>query len=81
MKFKLEIKYNKEILLYSDIGGWHLLKKGENYVVPLILFTSNKAQAYREKGGKKFFYKKKMDKQNVTSVNVSYAVGKKELPL
>jgi hypothetical protein len=81
MKFNLKIKYNKETLLYSEIYGWHLLKKGEGYVVPLILFTSNKAQAYREKGGKKFFYKKKMDKQNVISVNVSYSVEKKKLPI
>lgn len=80
MNFKIKIKYNKETLLYSDIGGWHLLKK-KNYVVPLILFESNKSKAYREKGGSKFFYKKKMDKQDIVEINKSFKVGKKELPL
>jgi|LakMenE18May11ns_1017448.scaffolds.fasta_scaffold9959114_10 hypothetical protein len=78
MNFKIKIKYNKETLLYSDIGGWHLKKK--NYVVPLILFESNNSKAYREKGGSKFFYKKKMDKQDIIEINKSFTVGKKELP-
>ncbi len=82
MKFKLEIKYNKETLLYSDVCGWHLLKK--DHVVPLILFAVGKSKeykAYREKGGSKFYYKKKMDKQKVICINKSFTVGKKELPL
>jgi hypothetical protein len=69
--FTLQIRYNKDILLYSD--GWYV--RVSDYVEPLILFKVGDADAYRVKGGKKFYYKRKMERLGATKVELTLRVG------
>jgi hypothetical protein len=71
LTFTLQIRYNKDVLLYSD--GWYLLVS--DYVEPLILFKVGDADAYRVKGGKKFYYKRKMERLGATKVLVELPIG------
>jgi hypothetical protein len=69
--FTLQIRYNKDVLLYS--AGWYLLVS--DYAEPLILFKVGDADAYRVKGGKKFYYKRKMERLGATKVDLTLRVG------
>jgi hypothetical protein len=73
LKFTLQIKYNNDILLYSD--KWYIKATNADYVEPLIRFNVRSSVAYRTKGGKKFYYKRKMDRIGAVKVDLSYQLG------
>ena len=65
------VEYNGDTLLYG--GKWYILKL-KQYLEPLHRFTSNASVAYREKGGTKFYYHRKMQRL-AKSCRLSYPVG------
>ncbi len=63
--FTIELKYNDDTLVYN--GSWHVLKN--KCAIPLVMYKNNNRIGYREKGGKKYYGKKKMDRLSIKSID------------